>query len=82
MTRTVSILLGDEDRKRLVAIASDRSRPLKHVQRARIILYSAERLPVLEIARRASAGLRCGANLNPWQKLRRKQPVQHLQFCA
>jgi hypothetical protein len=53
MAQTVSILLGDEDRKRLEAIASDRSRPLKHFQRAKIVLYSAERLPVLEIARRA-----------------------------
>jgi transposase len=53
MAQTVSILLGDEDRKLLGAIASDRSRLLKHIQRARIILYSAERLSVLEIARRA-----------------------------
>lgn len=53
MAQTVNILLGDEDRKRLDAIASDRSRPLKHIQRAKIILHSAERLPVLEVARRA-----------------------------
>ncbi|WP_281807216.1 helix-turn-helix domain-containing protein [Methylocystis echinoides] len=53
MAQTVSILLGDKDRKRLGAIASDRSRPLKHIQRANIILHSAERLPVLEVARRA-----------------------------
>src|SRR5438477_9066984 len=32
----------------------DRSRPLKHVQRARIVLHSADRLPVLEVAHRAS----------------------------
>src|SRR6202045_4506940 len=42
-----------EDRERLLAIAGDRNRPLKHVQRARIILLSAERLPVAEVARRA-----------------------------
>jgi hypothetical protein len=30
MAQTVSILLGDEDRKRLEAIASDRSRPLNN----------------------------------------------------
>lgn len=53
MAQTVSILLGDDDRKRLEAIASDRSRPLKHIQRAKIILHSAERLPVLEVARRS-----------------------------
>jgi hypothetical protein len=36
-----------------VSVIGDRSRPLKHVQRARIVLYSADRLPVLEVARRA-----------------------------
>ena len=46
--QTVNILLAAEDRERL--LASDRRRPLKHVQRARIILLSAERLPVLQIA--------------------------------
>jgi transposase len=53
MAQTVSIILGGEDRKRLEAIASDRSLPLKHIQRASIVLFSAERLPVLEVARRA-----------------------------
>ena len=37
----------------MLAIASDRSRPLKHVQRALIILLSAERLPVLQVADQA-----------------------------
>jgi hypothetical protein len=37
----------------LEAIAFDRSRPLKYIQRAKIVLHSAERLPVLEVARRA-----------------------------
>ena len=36
-------------------MAADRNRPLKHVQRAKIILRSAERLPVLEVARRTGA---------------------------
>jgi transposase len=53
MAQTVSIILRDEDHERLDAIASDRSRALKHIQRAKIVLFSAERLPVLEIARRA-----------------------------
>ncbi|HTV69182.1 MAG TPA: IS630 family transposase, partial [Rhizobiaceae bacterium] len=55
MAQTVCILPTSEDRERLLAIVSDRNRPLKHVQRARIILFSAERLPVLEVARRAGA---------------------------
>ena len=36
-----------------MAILNDRNRPLRHVQRANIVLLSAERLPVLEVARRA-----------------------------
>jgi transposase/transcriptional regulator with XRE-family HTH domain len=52
MAQTVSVIVSAEDRARLAAIAGDRSRPLKHVQRARIVLYSADRLPVLEVARR------------------------------
>ena len=43
------------DRNRLTAIIADRNRPQKHVQRARIILHSGERLSVLEVARRAGA---------------------------
>ncbi len=53
MAQIVNVILSTEDRERLLAIASDRSRPLKHVQRARIILLSAERLPVLQVADQA-----------------------------
>ena len=53
MAQTVCVVVGAEDRARLAAIISDRSLPLKHVQRARIIHFSAEQLPVLEVARRA-----------------------------
>lgn len=52
MAQDVCVILGAEDRARLAAIAGDRSRPHKHVQRAQIVLFSAERLPVLEVARR------------------------------
>jgi transposase len=53
MAQTVSIILCHEDRKLLEAIAAGRSRPLKHIQRASIVLHSADRLRVLEVARRA-----------------------------
>ena len=53
MAQTVSVIVGFEDRAHLAAIANDRNRPLKHLQRANIILLSAERLAVLEVARRA-----------------------------
>src|SRR3954451_2197347 len=54
MAQTVCVIVTAEERVRLAAIVGDRSRPLKHVQRARIVLHSADRLSVLEVARRAS----------------------------
>lgn len=53
MTQPVSVIVGAEDRARLAAILADRNRPQKHAQRTHIVLLSAERLPVLEVARRA-----------------------------
>src|SRR5918998_3866289 len=55
MAQTSCVILSGADRERLGAIIADRNRPQKHVQRARIILHSGERLPVLEVARRAGA---------------------------
>jgi transposase len=55
MAQTACIVLGAEDRARLGAVVGDRNRPQKHAQRANIILLSAERLPVLEVARRTAA---------------------------
>jgi transposase len=52
MSQTVSIFLGAEDRARLLAIIGDRNVPQKHIQRCNIVVLSAERLPVLEIAQR------------------------------
>src|SRR3954465_15263567 len=53
MAQTVCPLISAADRQRLAAIVADRNRPQKHVARARIILHSAERLDVAEVARRA-----------------------------
>jgi len=53
MAQTFCVLPGADDCARLAAVIADRSRPLKHVQRARITFFSAQRLPVLEVARRA-----------------------------
>jgi transposase len=53
MAQTVSVIVSVEDRARLAAIIGDRNRPLKHVQRARIILHSADRLPTQEVSRKA-----------------------------
>ena len=53
MAQDVCVMVGADDCARLAAVVGDRSRALKHVQRARIVLFSAERLSVLEVARRA-----------------------------
>jgi transposase len=53
MAHTVSPIVSAEDAARLSGIIGDRSRPLKHIQRARIILLCAEQLTVQEVARRA-----------------------------
>src|SRR5512132_2551214 len=50
MAQTVSVIVGAEGRARLAAVVGDRNRLQKHVQRARIVLLSAERLPVLAVA--------------------------------
>jgi transposase len=53
MAQTVCILLDAAAKAQLTGIAGDRSRPLKHILRARIILLSAERLSVQDVARHA-----------------------------
>ena len=55
MAQTVSPVVNSADRARLAAVVEDRNRPQKHVQRARIILLSAERLTVLDVAARSGA---------------------------
>ena len=58
MARTVSLLLSAQHSADLQGLIEDRGRRVKcrvkHVQRAEIILRSAERLPVLEIAKRVA----------------------------
>ena len=56
MTQIVCPWVSAEDRARLEAIVADRNRTEKHAARARIILNSAARLSVAEIARRAGVG--------------------------
>jgi len=52
MAQTISLLLLAQGRAGLEEIVEDRRRPVKHVQRAQIVLLSADRLPMLEIAKR------------------------------
>ena len=53
MREGITVEVSAADRARLEAVVADRNRPQKHVARARIILHSAERLDVAEVARRA-----------------------------
>jgi transposase len=49
------VIVSAEDRARLAAVIGDRNRLQKHVMRARLVLLSADRLPVLRIG--ASVGV-------------------------
>jgi transposase len=55
MAQTVSPIVNPADRERLAAVVEDRNRPQKHVQRARIVLLSSERLTVMDVAARSGA---------------------------
>jgi hypothetical protein len=56
MAQTVCPVVSAQDRARLEVIVADRNRAQKHAARARIILGSAERLSVAEVAKRARIG--------------------------
>ena len=50
MAQTVSVIVGALDRERLEAIVADRNGRQKHVDRARIVLASADRRAVQQVA--------------------------------
>jgi transposase len=50
MAQTVCVIVSASDRKRLAAIASDRRRPRKHVDRARVVLACDGGRPVQHVA--------------------------------
>jgi transposase len=50
MAQTVCVIVSALDRQRLQAIATDRNRPGKHIERARVVLASADHRPVQHIA--------------------------------
>jgi transposase len=53
VAQTVCVLLDDAAKSQLAEIARDRSRPLKHILRAHIVVLSAARLSVQDVARQA-----------------------------
>jgi transposase len=56
MAQIVCVIVNTKDRARLAAIIDDRNRPQKHVARARIVLLSADQLPVLRISATVGVG--------------------------
>jgi transposase len=52
MAQTVCVIVSASDRARLEAIASDRNRPQKHVERARVVLASLAGDPLQRVAAR------------------------------
>jgi len=50
MAQSVCVIVSAADRERLQAIAADRNRPRKHVERARVVLASADRGPTQRVA--------------------------------
>src|SRR6516164_3066295 len=57
MAQQVCVVLSAAEREQLAAIAADRNRPRKHIERAQIVLASADRRPVQQV-REASASAR------------------------
>ena len=53
MCKTMSLVLSPQTRQTLKKIVEGRRYATKHVLRARIVLLSDERFPVLEVARQA-----------------------------
>src|SRR6476469_5795339 len=52
MAQQVCVVLSAAEREQLAAIAADRNRPRKHVERARIVLASADRVSAQQVAHR------------------------------
>jgi len=52
MAQQVCVVLSAAEREQLVAIVADRNRPRKHVERARIVLASADRHAAQRVAQR------------------------------
>src|SRR5271169_4000959 len=50
MAQQVCVVLSSAEREQLAAIAADRNRPRKHVERARIVLASADRQSAQRVA--------------------------------
>src|SRR5215472_17570829 len=52
MAQQVCVVLSATEREQLAAIAADRNRPRKHIERVQIVLASADRQPAQQVAKR------------------------------
>src|ERR1700746_4093170 len=52
MAQQVCVVLSAAEREQLAAIAADRNRPRKHIERAQIVLASADRYQAQQVAKR------------------------------
>ena len=52
MAQQVCVVLSAAEREQLAAIAANRNRPRKHIERAQIVLASADRHPAQQVAKR------------------------------
>jgi hypothetical protein len=55
MAQQVCVVLSIAEREQLAAIAADRNRPRKHIERARIVLASADRHTAQRVAQSIGA---------------------------
>ena len=76
MAQEVSVIVSDDDRVRLEAIVKERNHSHKHVQRAQIVLLSADRLAVAEVAKRVGVGGGGVALAAGLCRGRRRQPLR------
>jgi transposase len=65
MAQQVCVVLSAAEREQLAAIAADRNRPRKHVERARIVLASADRHSAQHVAQRIGV---CRPTVWRWQQ--------------
>jgi hypothetical protein len=71
MAQEICVVVSAEDCARLATIIDARNRPLKHIRRAQIILFSVDRLPVLQMAQRVGASRRAKRPIGraaPWPR--------------
>ena len=75
MAERVSVVLGAAEREQLAAIVADRNQPRKHIERARIVLASADRRSTQWVAQRVGVS---PPTARRWQQHFAKSRVESL----